>query len=142
VTCGKRFELDGACGDSPEEVVEAHLSASKRPDPVAYRYTDAQAVADGVLVDTERAERPGFGPHGIGRVSRAVWDHFSDPEPGVIGPDGEEVRDIKDLLALGERIMGTPADQGGWRKGEGRGRAVICLPNEVGSLTLCFPEDL
>ena len=96
-----------------------------------YVYTDAQALDDGVLVAV-----PGDG--GVNRVTSAVFDHFTEslgtsPITGTVTNIGPLMDAIRAMLAI------EPDD--GWRVGEYQGRELWLIPNEVGGLTLMFPED-
>jgi hypothetical protein len=92
-------------------------------------YSDAQALDDGVLVAL-----PGEGR--VNRVTRAVFDHFATPT-------GEPARGECDLSQLRAAITALLAivPRDGWRIGTYQGQALWLIPNEVGGLTLMFPED-
>ena len=94
-------------------------------------YTDAQALDDGVLVAV-----PGDG--GVNRATRAVFDHFTEslgtsPITGTVTNIGPLMDGIRAMLRI------EPDD--GWRVGEYQGRELWLIPNELGGLTLMFPED-
>ena len=94
-------------------------------------YTDAQALEDGVLVAVP-------GPGGVNRVTRAVFDHFteslgSSPITGPVINIGPLMDAIRAMLAI------APDD--GWRTGDYQGKRLWLLPNEVRGLTLMFQED-
>ena len=99
-------------------------------EPIS-RYTDQQAVADGVLVAVP-------GEDGVNRVTRAVFDHFT--ESLGTSPITGSVANITSLMdAIRAMLQIEPDD--GWRVGEYQGRGLWLIPNEVGGLTLMFPED-
>ena len=89
-------------------------------------YTDRQAVEDGVLVDFP-------GPGRINRVTRAVFDHFTE-EMGV------GMTNVGPLTQAMEHMLTVEIDNG-WRTGDFRGKDLWLIPNEVGGFTLMFPED-
>ena len=92
-------------------------------------YTDQQALEDGILVAI-----PGDG--GVNRVTRAAFDYFVIPEDDP----AQEVSNITPPMdAIRAMLQIAPDD--GWRVGEYRGRDLWLIPNEVGGLTLLFPED-
>jgi len=95
-------------------------------------YTDEQAVEDGVLVAV-----PGDG--GVNRVTRAVFDHFTEPmgESPMTGP----VTNIGPLFQAIRAMLKIAPDEGGWRTGEYQSKQLWLVPNELGALTLMFPED-
>ncbi len=99
---------------------------------VISRYSDRQAVKDGVLVAI-----PGDG--GVNRVTRAVFDRFTKPlgTSPVTGP----VTDIGPLMETIRTLLKAPADEDGWRTGTYQGADLWLVPNEVGGLTLMFPGD-
>ena len=94
-------------------------------------YTDQQALADGILVAI-----PGDG--GVNRVTRAVFDHFTESlgTSPITGP----VANITPLMDAIRAMLRIEPDDG-WRVGEYQGREFWLIPNEVGGLTLMFPED-
>ena len=98
---------------------------------VISRYTDAQALEDGVLVAVP------FAP--VNRVTRSVFDHFARP----IGttPATGAVIDITPVRKVIETMLAVEADEGGWRSGTYEGKDLWLIPNEVKGLTLMFPED-
>ena len=104
---------------------------TQKPENVIYAYTDAEACDDGVLVAIRR------GP--VNRVTRAVFDHFtaSMGSSPVTGP----VTDVGRLMRAIESMLKLEADGGGWRTGSYDGKMLWLTPNEVGGLTLMFPED-
>jgi hypothetical protein len=104
---------------------------TQEPENVIYAYTDAEAVQDGFLV----AIRHGH----VNRVTRAVFDHFTVPlgSSPVTGP----VTDVSRLMRALESMLKLEADTDGWRTGSYDGKTLWLTPNEVGGLTLMFPED-
>jgi hypothetical protein len=94
-------------------------------------YTDQQALEDGVLVAV-----PGDG--GVNRVTRAVFDHFT--EPLVTSPVTSTVTNIGPLMDAIRAMLRLEPDDG-WRTGDYQGKRLWLIPNEVGGLTLMFPED-
>jgi hypothetical protein len=92
-------------------------------------YTDAQALEDGVLVAVP-------GECEVNRVTRAVFDHFAKPtgDPAL----GEY--DLSHLLAAITALLAI-VPQDGWRTGAYQGKALWLIPNEIGGLSLMFPED-
>jgi hypothetical protein len=95
-------------------------------------YTDREAVEDGVLV-------PWDGSGNVNRLTRAVFDAFTTKlgSSPITGP----VTDITGLRRVVEAILARPLDEGGWRTGTYQGRELWLVPNEIGGLTLMFPED-
>ena len=97
-----------------------------------YVYTDAEAIEDGFLVAV-----PGEG--GVNRATRAVFDHFASP----IGAS-QAVGSVMNITPLMDAIcamLEIVPDKHGWRTGEYQGITLWLIPNEVGGLTLMFPED-
>ena len=88
-------------------------------------YSDRQAVEDGFLAAVA-------GPGGVNRVTRAVFDHFTESKTGP-----ENLR----LLTEAIRAMLAIEPDDGWRTGDYQGKRLWLIPNEVGGLTLMFPED-
>ncbi|HEX9119650.1 MAG TPA: hypothetical protein VF840_03845 [Terriglobales bacterium] len=102
-------------------------------DPnLIYAYTDADAINDGVLV-------PWAGPEKVNRITRAVFDHFTHAmgSSPLTGP----VTDVGRLARAVEAMVKIVPNEDGWRTGAFDGRELWLLPNEVGGLTLMFPED-
>jgi hypothetical protein len=97
-------------------------------------YTDDQAVDDGVLVPLY-----GLGP--VNRVTRAVFAHFVGEEAFEPKPVIEMPRAMEPLIAAIRAMLKIPSDGDGWRTGEYGGKRLWLVPNEVGGLTLMFPED-
>ena len=100
-------------------------------DNVLVAYTDAEALADGVLVQVDAAP--------VNRVTRSVFDRFTTPlgTSQVTGP----VTDIGPLLGAIRWMLAIQADKDGWRTGTYEGTNLWLIPNEVHGLTLMFPED-
>jgi hypothetical protein len=95
-------------------------------------YTDQQAVEDGVLV-------PVTGEGGVNRVTRAVFDRFTKPmgASSITGP----VTNIGPLMEAIRAMVKLPADADGLRTGAYQGEKIWIVPNEVGGLTMMFPDD-
>ena len=94
-------------------------------------YTDAQALQDGVLVAV-----PGEGA--VNRVTRAVFDRFTEslgtsPITGSVANIGPLMDAIRATLQI--------KSNDGWRTGKYDGKELWLIPNELGGLTLMFPED-
>ena len=104
---------------------------TQEPENVISAYTDAEALDDGVLVAIR------YGP--VNRVTRAVFDYFtaSMGSSPVTGP----VTDVGRLMRAVETMLRLEADGDGWRTGSYDGKTLWLTPNEVGGLTLMFPED-
>jgi len=98
---------------------------------VIFSYTDAEALADGVLVSVDASP--------VNRVTRAVFDHFARPlgSSGITGP----VIDVTPLRRVVEAMLALEPGQGGWRCGPYEGKELWLVPNEVEGLTLMFPAD-
>jgi len=107
-------------------------------EPVIVEYTDQQAIEDGVLVPLLMV--PGIGR--VNRVTRAVLVHFVG-EKAAFGsmPFIELVTALKPLVSAICAMLEIPPDQDGWRTGTYQGKKLWLVPNEVGGLTLMFPED-
>ena len=99
---------------------------------VIYAYTDEQAIADGVLVRI-----PGEG--GVNRVTRAVFDHFTE-SMGSSPATGEVTNSTLLQDAIRTMVKIVP-DKDGWRTGTYLEKKLWLVPNEVGGLTLMFPDD-
>lgn len=97
-----------------------------------YAYTDEQALEDGLLVAI-----PGEG--GVNRVTRAVFDHFTQPigESQETGP----VINITPLMDAIRTMLKYPPDSDGWRTTTHDQKELWLIPNEVNGLTLMFPDD-
>ena len=93
-------------------------------------YTDADALADGVLVQISAAP--------VNRVTRAVFDHFASPLGS--SPVTGQVTDIGPLLEAIRAMLAVKEDDG-LRCGTYQGKKLWLVPNEVDGLTLMFPED-
>jgi hypothetical protein len=117
--------MDEMIAREPQDA-EADLSG----EPISV-YSDAQAVDDGVLVAFR-------GPGGVNRVTRAVFDHFT--EPMGHSPLTNAVTNVGPLMDAIRAILKQEPDRG-WRTGMYRGKTLWLVPNEVGGLTLMFPED-
>ena len=89
-------------------------------------YADGEAVEDGVLVALA-------GPGGVNRVTRAIFDHFSQSM-------GIGVTNITPLMDAIRHMAAVEADRG-WETGKFQGKALWLIPNEVWGFTLMFPED-
>ncbi len=103
----------------------------QRPENVIFSYTDEEALADGVLVGV-------YAPP-VNRVTRAVFDHFvkdmgAPRNPGVLF-------DTTPVYSAIEAILAFRPDKDGWRTGSYEGKELWLVPNEVGGLTLMFPDD-
>jgi len=100
-------------------------------DNLIFAYTDAEALADGVLVQVDAAP--------VNRVTRAVFDRYTTllGTSEVTGP----VTDIGPLLGVIRWMLAIKADEDGWRSGTYEGKELWLVPNEVRGLTLMFPED-
>jgi len=48
---------------------------------------------------------------------------------------------IEPLMAAIRTVLQRPPDGDGWRTGDYQGKRLWLVPNEVGGLTLMFPED-
>jgi hypothetical protein len=86
-------------------------------------YTDREAVEDGFLAAIA-------GPGGVNRVTRAVFDHFTE----VMGAGVTNITPLRDAI----RHMLTLEIDDGWRTGNYQGKALWLIPNEVGGFTSCF----
>ncbi len=100
-------------------------------DNVIVAYTDAEALADGVLVHLDAAP--------VNRVTRAVFDRYMTPLGTSAGTG--PVTDIGRLLGVVRWMVAIQADEDGWRSGTYEGTELWLVPNEVHGLTLMFPED-
>jgi hypothetical protein len=119
-------------------------------DNVVFRYTDQQAVDDGVLVAVAPKDR----------VSRAAWEYLASNSPD----QDREVRDkhatafVLGLIANrgkdARRVYEQNTDGGIYQvwihidgagiyafANQGQGKRMWLMPNEQGGLTLMFPED-
>ena len=100
---------------------------------VVSTYSDAQAVADGVLVDFP-------GDAGVNRATRAVFDHFTRTIGGVMTDITPLQEAIRAVLAGGKKDVD-------WLIGEYDGKRLWIIPNETTRpsggthYTIMFPED-
>ena len=92
-------------------------------------YSDAQAIEDGFLIAID-------GPGRVNRATGAVFDHFAQP----IGDPRFRVFDLTPLMDAIRAILKVEPDDG-WRVGDYQGKRLWLIPNELGGLTLMFPED-
>jgi len=99
---------------------------------VIVEYSDQQAVEDGVLVSVS-------GEGKVNRVTRAVFDHFTRPLES--SPATDQVNDITRLQDAIRALLKVEPDQDAWRTGTYVGKELWLIPNEVGGLTLLFPDD-
>ena len=99
-------------------------------DEIIYAYTDKQAVEDGVLVDVSQI----LGHLGIARVTRGIWDHY------VVDMGKGLVQDVTGLIRVAEKVKQVKPDDGWYVYNDGNLK-LWCIPNELGSLSLMFPED-
>jgi hypothetical protein len=116
--------------------------------PVVYSYTDEDAVRDGVLVRTD-----GLLPCPFNRVTRAVWEAFTQPVGKMPqGLGGSPVINTTKLSQLGEAVnrkykAGELTE--GWVILEFEGQKIWAMPNgtvfsaarPVEGWTIMFPED-
>jgi hypothetical protein len=103
----------------------------EEPEDIISAYTDDQALEDGVLVEVQGGN--------VNRVTRAVFDHFS--QPLLHTPVGSLITDFTGVVKVIESLLKLQADTDGWRTGTYEGKELWLVPNEVGGLTLMFPED-
>jgi hypothetical protein len=98
-------------------------------------YTDQDALEDGTLIAYH-------GPGGINRLTHDVYAQFTyEMGPGVTDVTALH-QAMESMLTLEpeiEYIATVEVDHR--RKGTYRGKTLWLLPNEVGGLTLMFPED-
>ncbi len=105
-------------------------------------YTDAQAVDDGVLVAVAAKDR----------VTRTVWEYLCSRVPlDNVAPDGIDAKRHDYALFTSGRMVGNNALEarrvyeqnigGGIFTLIEHGRKFWIMPNELGGLTLMFPED-
>lgn len=89
-------------------------------------YLDIRALADGYLVEVPFAL--------FARVTRSVWDaHALDATSGT--------STLEIVRQTWVTALSLPARPDGWRVLDAAGRTVCLVPNELGGLTLMFPED-
>jgi len=107
--------------------------AEKRDDApfgeVISVYTDRQAAQDGFLVAVS-------GEDGVNRVTRAVHDYYVK----AIGDPQFQVWNVTPLMDAIRAMLAIEPDDG-WRVRDFAGKRLWLIPNEVGGLTLMFPED-
>lgn len=104
----------------PEEMIVVEFVISE--------YTDAQAQEDGVLVAL-----PHKGIHN--RVTAAVWADYVYESNFLI-----PLTDITPLVALWDKVAAVPV-KADWHIAEVDGKTFWMVPNELGGLTLMYPED-
>lgn len=108
-------------------------------------YTDKQAVEDGVLVSVEGlVELLGLyrsGGRKINRITRAVFAHFTGKLADESAPVVELILRLQPLIEAIRAMIAISPDEDGWVTGEYQGKKLWLVPNEVGGLTLMFPED-
>lgn len=104
---------------------------AQETEEIIVRYSDAQALEDGVLV--------AMGDLPVNRVTRAVFDHFTRPMEG--SPTTGGMVDITPLRRVIATMLAVEADADGWREGAYEGKPLWLVPNDVSGLTLMFPED-
>jgi hypothetical protein len=103
---------------------------TRRPENVIFSYDDEDAVEDGFLVAVQ------YGP--VNRVTRAVFDHFTtELDPSAT----DSSRDVRQLSQALEAMLKLEPDGDGWRTGTFEGKMLWLIPNEIGGLTLLFPDD-
>jgi len=100
-------------------------------------YTDADAQADGVLINTgdyfvEANGRP------VNRVTASVWHEVIDPEKGCASVTRTKETGDR-FIALMDRLMATAKADRDWLILDG-GRFWL-IPNEVNGYTLMYPSD-
>ena len=108
-------------------------------------YTDEQAVEDGVLVRSE-----GVLPCPFNRVTRAVWDEFTQPMKSkgsvIVMTNTTKLSQLGD--AVYKKFKAGELTEG-WVVLEFEGRKIWAMPNEtvfskirpVQGWTIMFPED-
>ena len=109
----------------------AALRMAEESEEIISRYTDAQALEDGVLVEVSCGA--------VNRVTCAVFYHFARPMEN--SPDGLETFDTAPLMAGIRAVLGVMPDEDGWRQFTYEGKELWLVPNEVRGLTLMFPND-
>jgi len=102
----------------------------KKTENVIFSYTDAEALADGVLVSVDASP--------VNRVTRAVFDHLA---PQLEFRGRGPLFDLSSLRGAISAVLALKPDEGGWRRGSYEGKELWLVPNEVEGLTLMFPED-
>ena len=106
---------------------------TQEPENIISRYTDAEALEDGVLVAMDALP--------VNRVTRAVFDHFVFVPPALGSPTTDGMIDITPLRGVIQAMLAVGAESDGWRVCAYAGKELWLLPNEVNGLTLMFPED-
>jgi hypothetical protein len=104
-------------------------------------YTDAQALADGLLVDVTGLPIMPIHGYRVNRVTRAIWKAYTQPmgRSRITGPVTDVTGLIEALNAAigsgdtgpGDTLVGTAPD----------GREVWFELNDAGGYTAMFPED-
>ena len=118
---GTEFGRDGCEG-------RAVVLPMDKTNEVIDEYTDQQAVEGGVLV-------PFKGEGGVNRITCAVFDHFTE----LFG--GDKYVDTSALKKAISTMLNIKPNEDGWRIDTYERRWLWLLPNEVGGLTLMFPDD-
>ena len=112
---------------------------------VVSTYSDEQAVEDGVLVSVEGLVRVHglYRPSGrrINRVTRAVFAYFTGKLADESAPVVELILRLQPLIEAIRAMIAISPDEDGWVTGQYQGKKLWLVPNEVGGLTLMFPED-
>jgi hypothetical protein len=104
---------------------------TQEPENIIVRYSEAQALEDGVLA--------AMGDQPVNLVTRAVFDHFARPMEGSPTTDG--MVDITPLRRAIATMLAVEVDADGWRQGAHEGKDLWLVPNDISGLTLMFPED-
>ncbi len=95
-------------------------------EPERFSYVESRAIADGYLVPV---------PFGLfARVTRQVWDVYADRAGGAD-------RTLEALRQTWSLVAAQHAERNGMRILRQFGRSVWLVPNELGGLTLMFPDD-
>jgi hypothetical protein len=76
----------------------------EEPEKVIYAYTDEQALEDGMLIQVQGGK--------VNRVTRAVFDHFSQPLLNT--PVGSLITDFTRVVKAIEFMSKLEADSDGW----------------------------
>lgn len=98
-------------------------------EEIIYKYTDAQAVEDGVLVDIS-GYRLGWLGRPVNRITRTLFDALAEFAVG-----GNDVR----RMLMTKLRYARPS-------GDDAGMFILppdlwMLPNEIGGWTVMFPDD-
>jgi hypothetical protein len=93
---------------------------------IIHSYSDADALDDGVLVALP------FGGLGARATAAVVADHA--PKIGGV------LQDFTKIRALWDQLKAVAPDDG-WHVAVIEGQTFWLIPNEVGGLTLMYPED-